>query len=286
MLEKEIGYKISFFQWMQFGLPICVAMYLVLYLLLSILFPPSGLKTSGIAAFIGAQRRLLGGWTRGEKNALIVFFTAVFLWILPGILGLLFDPKGAVLTLYNERLPEGGIAILAASLLFFLPVNREKGEFTLSWEDATAIDWGTILLFGGGLAMGDLMFKTGLSKAMGEALLSLLQVNTLWGITGLSIALAIVISELSSNTAAANMVIPVVIAIATASGVNPLPPALGATLGASFGFMLPISTPPNAIVYGSGLIPIRSMMRAGVVFDLVGFLIIWGGLWLLSPLLF
>lgn len=224
MLEKEMGYKISFVQWMQFGLPICVAMYLVLYLLLARLFPPRGLKTSGVAAFIGEQRRRLGGWTPGEKNSLIVFSTAVFLWVLPGLLGLVFDPKGEVLTLYNERLPEGGIAILAASLLFFLPVNRAAGEFTLSWDDATAIDWGTILLFGGGLAMGDLMFKTGLSSAIGDALLSLLQIKSLWGITGLSIALAIVISELSSNTAAANMVIPVVIAIATASGVNPLPP--------------------------------------------------------------
>jgi len=286
MLGKVIGYKISFFQWMQFGVPICLVMFLILYLMLLILFPLHGLKTSGISDFIGEQKKALGGWTTGEKNTLIVFFTAVFLWVLPGILGLLFEPKGTVLTLYNERLPEGGIAILAASLLFFLPIDRAKGEFTLSWDDAASIDWGTILLFGGGLAMGDLMFKTGLSLAIGDGLLSLLKIKSLWGITGIAIALAILISELSSNTAAANMIIPVVISIAVASGVNPLPPALGATLGASFGFMLPISTPPNAIVYGSGLIPIRSMMRAGIVFDLIGFFIIWGGLRLLSPILF
>ncbi|MDC4222880.1 MAG: anion permease [Candidatus Manganitrophus sp.] len=90
---------------------------------------------------------------------------------------------------------------------------------------------------------------------------------------------------MTSNTASANMIIPVIIALATASGVNPIPPALGATLGASYGFMLPISTPPNAIVYGSGLIPIGRMVRAGVLFDLLGFLIIWGGLRLLCPLL-
>jgi sodium-dependent dicarboxylate transporter 2/3/5 len=285
MIEKEIGMKISFFQWMQFGLPIVFVMYLILCLLLSFLFPSDAIATTGIAGFIQEQKKSLGDWTRAEKNTLIVFFTAVLLWIFPGILGLLFDPKGAVLTLYNARLPEGAIAILAASLLFFLPVNREKGEYTLSWDDATSIDWGTILLFGGGLAMGDLMFKTGLSSAMGEGLLSLLSVHALWGITGLSIALAIGISELSSNTASANMVIPVVIAIANASGVNPIPPALGATIGASFGFMLPISTPPNAIVYGSGLIPIRAMMRAGIFLDLVGFFVIWGLLWFLCPIL-
>ncbi|MEK7285900.1 MAG: DASS family sodium-coupled anion symporter [Nitrospirota bacterium] len=285
MIEKEIGTKISFFQWMQFGLPIVFVMYFILCLLLSFLFPSDGIATTGLADFIQEQKKSLGDWTRAEKNTLIVFFTAVLLWIMPGILGLLFDPKGAVLTLYNARLPEGAIAILSASLLFFLPVNREKGEYTLSWDDAVSIDWGTILLFGGGLAMGDLMFKTGLSSAMGEGLLSLLSVRSLWGITGLSIALAIGISELSSNTASANMVIPVVIAMAIASGANPIPPALGATIGASFGFMLPISTPPNAIVYGSGLIPIRAMMRAGIFLDLIGFFVIWGVLWFLCPLL-
>ena len=97
--------------------------------------------------------------------------------------------------------------------------------------------------------------------------------------------MAIVISEATSNTASANMVIPVVIAIAQAAGVSPLPPALGACLGASFGFMLPVSTPPNAIVYGSGLVPLPKMIRAGVLLDLGGFFIIWGGLYVLSPML-
>jgi sodium-dependent dicarboxylate transporter 2/3/5 len=92
-------------------------------------------------------------------------------------------------------------------------------------------------------------------------------------------------SETTSNTAAANMVVPVVIAIAQASDINPIPPALGAVFGASFGFMLPVSTPPNAIVYGSGLIPIPKMIRAGFVFDVVGLFVIWAGLRVLCPLL-
>jgi sodium-dependent dicarboxylate transporter 2/3/5 len=90
---------------------------------------------------------------------------------------------------------------------------------------------------------------------------------------------------LTSNTASATMVIPVVIAIAQAAGVSALPPALGACLGSSFGFMLPISTPPNAIVYGSGLVPIGRMIRAGVLLDVMGFFILWGGLRFLCPLL-
>jgi sodium-dependent dicarboxylate transporter 2/3/5 len=181
--------------------------------------------------------------------------------------------------------PESIVAISAAILLFILPVNLSQGTFTLRWSEAVKIDWGTILLFGGGLALGSLMFKTGVAEAMGYGLTNQLGVNTLWVLTGLSIAMAIVISEAASNTASANMIIPVVIGIAQAAHVSPVPPALGACLGASFGFMLPVSTPPNAIVYGSGLVPLPKMMRAGILFDIAGFFIIWGGLYVLCPIL-
>jgi sodium-dependent dicarboxylate transporter 2/3/5 len=282
MIEKEIGRTISFFEWMQLGVPMVLVMFLFLYGLLSWRSLPE--RSDGMADFIEKQKSQLGGWSRGEKNTLIAFVVAVLLWIAPGLLGVFLGSKHPFLLGYNKHLPEGGVAILAASLLFLLSVDRERTP-TLTWNDAVQIDWGTILLFGGGLAMGDLLFKTGLSTLIGESLLSLLSIQSLWGITGFSIALAIVISELSSNTASANMVIPVVIGLAVASGVDPIPPALGATLGASFGFMLPISTPPNAIVYGSGFVPIRSMIRTGIGFDLIGFLLIWGGLRILYPLL-
>ncbi len=147
------------------------------------------------------------------------------------------------------------------------------------------IDWGTILLFGGGLSLGGLMFQTKLAEAIGQGLLHLTGASSLWGITGAAIAMGIIISETTSNTASANMVIPVVIAIAKAAGVSGIPPALGACLGASYGFMLPVSTPPNAIVYGSGMVPITKMIRAGILFDLLGFFIIWAGLRILCPLL-
>jgi sodium-dependent dicarboxylate transporter 2/3/5 len=186
---------------------------------------------------------------------------------------------------YERHLPEAAVALLAALLLFVLPVNWAARSFTLTWRDGAAIDWGTILLFGGGLSLGDLMFKTQLSNVIGSGLAGALEVESLWTITAFAIGLGILMSELTSNTASATMIIPVVIAIAQAAGVSPIPPALGACLGASYGFMLPISTPPNAIVYGSGLVPIRRMMRAGVLFDLAGFVVIWAGLRLLCPLL-
>jgi sodium-dependent dicarboxylate transporter 2/3/5 len=100
-----------------------------------------------------------------------------------------------------------------------------------------------------------------------------------------AVVLGVILSEASSNTASASMLIPVMIAVAESGGVSPLPPVLGAALGASFGFMLPVSTPPNAIVYGSGLVPLREMVRAGILLDLVGIVVIWTSLRILCPLL-
>jgi sodium-dependent dicarboxylate transporter 2/3/5 len=112
-----------------------------------------------------------------------------------------------------------------------------------------------------------------------------LGISDLWGITAVAGVLGIIISEAASNTASASAIIPAVIAVAAAAGVSPLPPLLGAALGASFGFMLPVSTPPNAIVYSSGLVPLRQMIRAGIWLDLLGGLLIWLYLRLVCPLL-
>jgi sodium-dependent dicarboxylate transporter 2/3/5 len=228
---------------------------------------------------------LLGPWTRGQVNTLVAFGFAVALWMLPGGLAAFGLEDAPVSDWLEARMPEAVVAVVAALLLFVLPVRLREGEFTLSWAEAVKIDWGTILLFGGGLTLGTLMFETGVARAMGEAFAAQLGTSSLWGFTFTAIAVGIVMSETTSNTAAANMVIPVVIAIAQSTGINPVPPALGAALGASFGFMLPVSTPPNAIVYGSGLIPIPKMIRAGIIFDIFGLFIIWLGLRLMCPVL-
>jgi sodium-dependent dicarboxylate transporter 2/3/5 len=177
---------------------------------------------------------------------------------------------------YNAVVPEAIAALVGAVLLFLLPVNWRARRFTISWEEAVRIDWGIVLLFGGGLAMGELAFSTGLAKAMGEALMSWLPGRGEVALIVVFTAVAIVMSEAASNTASANIVVPIAIAAAVASGLDPLAPALGATLGASLGFMMPISTPPNAIVYSSGYVPITAMMRYGVVLDVAGFVLIVG----------
>jgi solute carrier family 13 (sodium-dependent dicarboxylate transporter), member 2/3/5 len=184
----------------------------------------------------------------------------------------------------NAHLPNELVALLAAGLLFVLPTDLRTGAFTLNWKQAANINWGIILLFGGGLAFGDLMTKTGLSDAVGLGFVNLFGTSGVWSLTAVAILAGVLISELASNTASAAMLIPLVIAIAQADGVSAVVPALGACLGASLGFALPVSTPPNAIVYGTGLIAMRSMIRAGVIFDLIGAILIWVTLRIVGPL--
>lgn len=284
LIAQQAGVKISFLQWMSFAVPLVIAMLFGLYGLLARMHPPGAVDLGAVRAFVRSERAALGPMTRGERNAAAAFAVAVALWVIPGAFALAFGAASPQAQWIEAHLPEAVVAVAAATLLFVLPVDWEARRFTLDWEQAQRIDWGTILLFGGGLALGDLMFKTGLAEVIGRAVVDVSRLESLWSLTAVAIALGIVVSELTSNTASANMVIPVMIAVAAALGLNPVPPALGACLGASYGFMLPISTPPNAIVYGSGLVPILSMVRAGVLFDLLGFGLIWLGLRLLLPL--
>jgi sodium-dependent dicarboxylate transporter 2/3/5 len=283
LIENLVGERITFFEWMSFAFPLVIVMFLVLSILLVWFHSKGTQNISGIKDYVSQMQRKVGPWQRGQWNTIIAFSTAVFLWILPSLLILVFGKEAPPSKWAAQRLDEGVVAILASSLLFVLPVHWKKGIFTLPLDQALKIDWGTILLFGGGLSLGKLMFSTGLADVLGKSLMTLTGLQGLWGLTACAIALAIVVSETTSNTASANMVIPVMIALAKEIGVNPIPPALGACLGASFGFMLPISTPPNAIVYGSGRVTLLSMLRAGICFDIIGFFLIWGGLRIIYP---
>jgi len=284
MLERFCGVRISFFQWMSFALPLLLLLAVLLYGLMYFLHKPEVARIEGGREFVAAQRARLGPWTRGQKNASLSFLVTVALWLIPGVLAVVCGEASPIAKAYGRTIPEGVAALIGATLLFLLPVDWKRREFTISWKQALQIDWGTLLLFGGGLTLGALMFQTKLAEVIGTQLLQLSGARSMWGITLGAIFIAIVVSETSSNTASANMVIPVMIALAQAAGVNPVPPAIGATLGASWGFMLPVSTPPNAIVYGSGMVPITAMIRAGIFFDILGGLLLWAGLRLLLPL--
>jgi sodium-dependent dicarboxylate transporter 2/3/5 len=223
--------------------------------------------------------------TTAERNVLGAFAATVLLWTLPGFLALAGLDDSTFSREYQKAVPEGVAAMIGALLLFVLPVDWRTRRFTLTWDEAVRIDWGIVLLYGGGLALGALAFQTGLAEAMGRGITAWLPSKTSLALTVIFTGSAILLSEATSNTASANMIVPVAIAVAQAAGVRAVEPALGATLGASMGFMMPISTAPNAIVYSSGFIPITAMMRYGIVLDVVAFVAIVTFVMLLGPVL-
>jgi len=280
LLEQVAGQHITFFAWMVVAGPIALAVGLALALV-------TGRRLGSLAATRVSYVRAPepgGAWTPGQRNCAIAFAAAVTFWILPGAIALIGSTESPAYQLLSARAEEAVVAVLAATLLFVLPTNWSQRQFTLGWESAARIDWGTILLFGGGLSLGQLMFSTGLAAHIGAGLVAISGAESLWTITAASVVIGMVMTEVASNTAATNMMVPVVIAICQASGVSPVPPAMGVCLAASMAFMLPISTPPNAIVYGSGLVPITSMIRQGLLMDVIAGIVIFVGLRLLCPL--
>ena len=274
LIEEATGEKISFLEWVLAALPICALMFVALCAILLTLNKPEVRKLEGVEEYVAEERSKLGPMSRKEKNTLIAFGVAVTLWIAPGIVAIIAGDESKLYEDVSGRLDEGIVAILAASLLFVLPTNWQKREFTLTWNEAKDIDWGTILLFGSGIIFGALLADTGLAETIGTWGADTLGISTELTITIFAVVLAILISETTSNTASASVVVPIIIPVAVAAGVDPFVPALAATFAASFGFMLPVSTPQNAIVYGSGVVPITQMVRNGFFFDVIGAILI------------
>jgi sodium-dependent dicarboxylate transporter 2/3/5 len=210
---------------------------------------------------------------------------AVVLWMYPGLMEMIFGPGRMGAAFFEKHLPEETVGLFAGLILFILPINFRKWEFTIDWRDGAQIDWGTVLLFGGGLVLGRQIFDTGLATAIGSGVNSVLGNPSLGLLTAVAIVLSIALSEATSNTASANVMVPMMIAVAQGAGVNPIPVALATCLACSFGFMLPISTPPNALAYGTGLVRLPEMIRTGVILDIVGAIGIWLIIRFVAPLL-
>jgi sodium-dependent dicarboxylate transporter 2/3/5 len=280
-IRSQLGVEVSFFQWMLIGIPVAAVLFAFLAVYLNAVGPSGVRELPAGAELIRQEREHLGPWTAGQWSVALAFGLTVALWILPGVAALVWGENSSIYLTLSRRLPEGVVALMGASLLFVLP---GKDGPAITWREATQIDWGVVLLYGGGFALGVLSFQTGLAEAMGRGLTGLLPAHGSLGLLVASVVLSTILSETTSNTASANMVVPVVIAIGRAGGLDPLEAALGATFGASLGFMLPVSTPCNAIVYGSGYIPLGRMMRWGLALDVVGVVVIIALVRLLSPL--
>ena len=286
MLERVAHVHVTFFQWMAIGVPAAVLMFGFV----AVQFYLAGARGVRLGEestrLVREELAKLGAISRGQRNVLFAFGITVVLWVLPGFLALAGLDQTRFALAYGRAVPESIAAMIGALLLFVIPIDWRSKRFTLTWDEALRIDWGIVLLYGGGLAMGELAFSTGLAEAMGRGITSWLPSHGTVALTVLFTATAIVLSEATSNTAAANMIVPVAIAVAQAAGVRPIEPVLGATLGASMGFMMPVSTPPNAIVYSSGFVPITAMMRYGIMLDVAGFVVITSLVLLLGPVIF
>lgn len=284
-IEKVAGVKITFLQWMQFAMPINIVMLLLAWLVLSALYgkdAPSSAHASNLAE---EELRKMGRLSMSERNTLIAFAITLFLWLLPDTSAMILGHEAPFPKWTQKHIPPSVASLIGAMLLFLLPTEGTESNRTLSWKQGATIDWGTILLFAGGIALGTAMHDTGLADTLGKAITKLFGIESIWVLTAMTTALAILMSELASNTSAAAAIVPMSIGLAQGAGFSPIPPALGAAIGASFGFMLPISTPPNAIVYSSGLVPVREMMRSGFFFDVAGWIVTVLSLRLILPLM-
>jgi len=266
-LDKLAGVKVGFLPWMGVGVPVMLWM-LAFSLWYLGLRGAAGGKDHGLPTF-AAQKQQLGPMSSREKNVLGAFALAVFLWLAPGVASLL-SPGHPVAQALGRALPEGVVALLAASLLFLLPADAAGSRPTLTWREASQLDWGTLLLFGGGLSLGHQLFQSGLAGKLGQGLLAVTGAKSTLALAYLFAAVALLLTETTSNTAAATVVCPLAIAASQAAGTSPVAPAMAAAVAASLAFMLPVSTPPNAIVYGSGLVRVTTMLRHGTLLDLFG----------------
>ena len=269
-IQQTYGRDLSFFDWLLVGGPFTLLFLPVAWLLVTrVLFRADLGEIAGGRRYFDEEYRKLGPFTRGEKAVLSVFAATAFLWICSPLL------KGLVVagTRPLAGLSDTGIAMLAAMALFLWPVDLGTGTRAMDWATAKKLPWGVLMLFGGGLTLAAAIETNGVSAFIGNAS------RGLAGLPPLVLLLVIVtmtvfLSELTSNTAQVSTMVPVLAAMAPALGMSPYVLIFACTLGASSAYMMPVGTPPNAIVFGTGLVRLPQMMKAGVWLNLAGILLI------------
>jgi sodium-dependent dicarboxylate transporter 2/3/5 len=258
---------------MLLGVPLSLVMLLATWLLLTRwLFPVGREELPSARLAIREQLAALGSASTAEKRVAVIFATTAVLWITRPLLSS---------QLPALQLSDTTIAIAAALSLFLVPNGMEKGRYLLTWEYAERLPWGVLLLFGGGLSLAAAVADSGLAAWIGNELTSLRGMPVLVLVLAVT-TLIIFLTELTSNIATSATFLPLVAALAVSLGQPPLLLAIPAVLGASFAFMLPVATPPNAIVFGSGFVTIPQMVRAGFWLNLIGIVAIIAFVYLLQ----
>ncbi|HEX6200800.1 MAG TPA: DASS family sodium-coupled anion symporter [Thermoanaerobaculia bacterium] len=261
-LDETMGIEVSFVSWMAVGVPVALAGLAGGYLLLTrVAFrmprDEGGNAAGGAADSIREELRAMGPMSPQERAVAAVFGLTAALWVARPLVGRVVP-----------GISDTGIALVGGLLLFLIPADWRRGRFLLSWSDTRDVPWGVLLLFGGGLSLASAVDATGLAAWIGGRL------EAVGGLPTLAIVLAVVttvilLTELTSNTATTATFLPVVASLAAALGLAPLLLLLPTTLAASCAFMMPVATPPNAIVYGSGRVTVPQMVRAGVWLNLL-----------------
>lgn len=264
MLETY-GLEISFLQWLQVGLPISILLLIATWLLLTlVVYPPRVEGGMGESDYIRDELESLGAMSYAEKMVATVFASAAILWVARGSISSWMPAL---------QLTDAGIAIACALALFLIPLDWRAGRFVLHWEDLKELPWGVLILFGGGLSLAAAVSDSGLSLWFGEQLAGLGG----WSLPLLTLSVVgvvILLTELSSNMATTAILLPLIAALAVANGYHPLLLAAPATVAASCAFMLPVATPPNAIVFGSGRLTIPQMSKAGIWINLTALVLV------------
>ncbi|MCF6409025.1 SLC13 family permease [Pseudalkalibacillus salsuginis] len=273
VIQNTYGIEISFALWMMFGVPIVIIMMAITwYYLVKFAFPMKIRELPGGREVIQKEKRSLGMMGLEEKVILTVFTLTALAWI----------SRSFVLVNLNENINDTNIAMTAAIILFMIPSATKKGEFLLDWETAKGVPWGILLLFGGGLAIAAGFQESGLAEWFGTQLAVLEGVNLIL-IIAIVTAMVIFLTEITSNTATATMMFPIMASLAAAVSVHPYALMIAAGLAASCAFMLPVATPPNAVVFGSGYLRIPDMARAGLGLNLISIVIITIAIYLYLP---
>ena len=270
-VEQTYNVPVSFIDWMLIALPIVVVMIVATQLLMTkVLFRELVSELPGGKDWVMHEYSKLGPMSRGEKIVLTVFMTAALLWCFgPVIRGIQIGDMTPF-----KPLSDTVIAMGAGIILFIIPVDYKRGVHALDWSSASdTVAWDVLLLFGGGLSMAAAIQKTGLADIIGAQATFLSSLPEVAAISGLT-TLTVFASEFTSNTALAATMMPLVAAVANSIGMHPEALLVATTFGASLAFMMPVGTPPNAIIFGTGRIRIAEMIRAGFWLNVCGIVVV------------
>jgi sodium-dependent dicarboxylate transporter 2/3/5 len=274
---------VDFLQWLAFGVPLILLFLPIAWLMLTrLLFPVAADLFTGGRDLIDIEIKKLGRMSIGERGILVIFLLTALAWVFRVDLELGFAtiPGWASRLGLAEKVSDATVAMIAGTVLFFIPVSFRRGEFLLDWPTAVKIPWGVLLLFGGGIAMSAGFKSTGLSTWLGERLATLGD----WPPLAMIITVCLVVTfltEVTSNTATATIFMPIMAATAQALHLHPFLLMIPAAISASCAFMLPVATPPNAIVFASGYVTVPQMARAGIWLNLIGVVLVATILYLL-----